>query len=381
MRRAASVALLASTVTCGAFGQGSPAPATMASDSRWSVSAEALFAWFKHSPTPVPIITDNYADAPDVNVMLGGGTLDTNVNAGFKLTGTYRVDSRMGLELSGFYFPTRSTSRSVSSTGLPGSIDLYLPYFDVTENRENVTEISYWPEYRGAAMVTLSNNFGGGEFNLTWSMPPQDAWRVDLLAGVRYLQLKESYTITTSSPYNPPNPVDIWNTTDAFDARNRFFGVQLGGRATWDQGPWVGSFVGKVALGSMQERVNISGFLETNDYNNYGPTQIFPGGYFALPTNSGDHSRSTFAIVPEVALNLGYRLTPQATVYVTGSFLYLSNVARPGEQINRNINTSQSVAWGNDPPATLVGQAQPGFSFVTTDFWATTVSVGFAYRF
>ena len=131
----------------------------------------------------------------------------------------------------------------------------------------------------------------------------------------------------------------------------------------------------------MQERVNISGFLETNDYNNYGPTQIFPGGYFALPTNSGDHSRSTFAIVPEVALNLGYRLTPQATVYVTGSFLYLSNVARPGEQINRNINTSQSVAWGNDPPATLVGQAQPGFSFVTTDFWATTVSVGFAYRF
>ena len=34
------------------------------------MSAEALFAWFKSSPTPVPIITDNYFDAPGVNVLL-----------------------------------------------------------------------------------------------------------------------------------------------------------------------------------------------------------------------------------------------------------------------------------------------------------------------
>ena len=165
---------------------------------------------------------------------------------------------------------------------------------------------------------------------MTWAMPPQDAWRVDLLGGFRFLQLRESYTITTSSPYNPPNPADIWNTTDAFDARNRFYGLQVGARAAYDQGPWVGSVIGKLALGTMQQRVSVNGSLETNDYNNYGPTQIFSGAYFALPTNSGDHSRNTFAVVPEIALNLGYRLTPQATVYVGYSFLYASNVARPG---------------------------------------------------
>ena len=139
--------------------------------------------------------------------------------------------------------------------------------------------------------------------------------------------------------------------------------------------------IGKLALGTMQQRVSVNGFLETNDYNNYGPTQIFSGGYFALPSNSGDHSRNTFAVVPEVALNLGYRLTPQATVYVGYSFLYASNVARPGEQINRNINPTQTVAYGNDPPVTPVGAAQPTFSFNTTDFWAQTLSIGFAYRF
>jgi hypothetical protein len=379
MRRIALVAWLASTATGAALAQGAPAP--MGSDNRWSVSAEALFGWFKKSPTPVPIITDNFLDVPEVNVLLGGGSVDTNPNPGLKIAGTYRIDSRLGVELSGFYMPTRSTSSSVSSTGEPGSIDLLLPFFDVVEGQENFTEISWWPEWRGSAQATLSNNLGGGELNLTWTMPPQDAWRVDLLGGFRFLQLRESYTINTSSPYNPPNPTDIWNTTDAFDARNRFYGLQAGLRAAYDQGPWVGSVLGKVALGTMQQRVSINGFLETNDYNNYGPVQIYPGGYFALPTNIGDYSRNTFAVVPEIALNLGYRFTPQATVYVGYSFLYMSNVARPGDQMNRNINPTQTVSYGNDPPVTPFGPAAPTFSFDTTDFWAQTLSVGLAYRF
>jgi hypothetical protein len=372
-------ALAAATASGAALAQGAPAPA--GGDGRWSVSAEALVAWFKGSPTPVPIVTDNYLDVPGVNVLLGGGTADTNPNAGFRITAAYRVDGRVGVEATGFYVPSRSTSSSVSSTGQPGSIDLLLPYFDVTLEQENVTEISWWPEYRGSAQATLSNNFGGGELNLTWAVPPQDGWRVDLLGGFRFLQLRESYTITTSSPYNAPNPADVWNTTDAFDARNRFYGLQVGARAAYDRGPWIGSVMGKVALGAMQQRVSVGGFLETNDYNDYGPTQSFSGGYFALPTNSGAHSRNTFAVVPEIAVGVGYRLTPQATVYAGYSFLYASNVARPGEQINRNVNPTQSVAYGNDPPAPLVGAAQPNFNFNTTDFWAQTLSVGVAYRF
>lgn len=379
MRRAAVMAVIAATWTGAAWAQGEPAP--MAAASRWSVSAEALFAWFKNSPTPVPIITDSYADDPNVNVLLGGGTMDTNPNYGFKLTGAYRFDNRLGVELAGFYIPSRSTSNGVSSTGLPGSIDLYLPYFDVLRGAENITEISYWPTYRGSAQATLENSLGGGELNLTWSLPPRDAWRVDLVGGFRYLQLRESYTITTSSPYNPPNPADIWNTTDAFDARNRFYGLQAGARTTFDQGPWVGGATAKIALGTMQQRVSVNGYLETNDYTNYGPTQIYPGGYFALPTNSGDHSRNTFAVVPEIAFNVGYRLTPQATVYVAYSLLYASDVARPGDQINRNINPSQTVSWGNDPPVSPVGPAQPTFGFTTTDFWAQSLSIGVAYRF
>ncbi len=107
----------------------------------------------------------------------------------------------------------------------------------------------------------------------------------------------------------------------------------------------------------MQQRVSVNGFLETNDYNDYGPTQTFPGGYFALPSNIGDllaqHVRGRAG---GRDLNLGYRLTPQATVYVGYSFLYASDVARPGEQVNRNINPTQTVSYGNDPPVIRGGR-------------------------
>jgi hypothetical protein len=348
---------------------------------RWSVSAEALLMWFKSSPTPVPIITDDYANLPGTKVLLGGGFVDTNPNAGVRITGTYRVDSRWGMELSGFYVPSRSTSSSVSSSGQLGSADLLLPYFDVTTNQESYTEISFSPDYRGEAKTTLDNNLGGFELNATWALAPQGGWKTDLLGGFRFLQLRESYTITTSSPFIPPNPADVWNTTDAFDTRNRFFGVQVGLRTWYDSGPWLATGTGKVALGNMQQRASISGFLETNDFNDHGVPQILPSGYFALPSNSGDHSRNTFAVVPEIGVSVGYRITPQATVYVGYAFLYASSVVRPGEQINRNINTTQSVSFAGDPPAKPVGALQPSFSFNSTDFWAQSVSLGFAYRF
>jgi hypothetical protein len=373
------VAVAAAAMGSMAWAQGG-APG-WSSDSRWSVSAEALLVWFKSSPTPVPIITDDYANSPNANVLLGGGSVDTNPNAGFKLSGTYRIDSRWGVELTGFYVPSRSTTSSVSSSGQLGSGDLLLPFFDVTTGKESYTEISFSPDYRGSAQATLDNNLGGFELNATWSMPVQGAWNLDLIGGLRFLQLRESYTIQTSSPYIPPNPADIWNTTDSFAARNRFYGAQIGIRAWYDSGPWVGSAVGKLALGSMQQQVSINGFLETNDFDNFEAAQTFPGAYFALPSNSGNHSRSEFAAVPEIALNVGYRITPQATIFVAYSFLYASNVARPGDQINRNINPTQSVAYGGDPPAKPAGALQPTFSFDTTDFWAQSLSLGFVYRF
>jgi Putative beta barrel porin-7 (BBP7) len=348
----------------------------------FTVGAEALIWWYKSSPTPVPVIISNgVVGRPETNVLLGGGNVDTNVNAGFRLFAGYAVNAQWGVEGDFFYLPQRSTSSSVSSSGADGSTDLLLPFYDVTRNHENFTEISFAPLYAGSAKVEFSNKLMGAEIMTVWAFSTATPWKVDLLGGFRWLQLKENYTITTSSPSIPPYPLDIWNTTDSFDASNNFYGAQFAARARYDQGPWVLNGVVKIGLGAMDQKVSVNGSLVTDEFAIGAATQTFPGGYFALPTNIGDHSRMVFAVVPEVKFNLGYRVTPATTVYVGYSFLYASNVARPGNQINRNINPTQSVSYVGDVPAILDGPAQPTFNFNSTSFWAQGVSIGLRVAF
>ena len=56
------------------------------------------------------------------------------------------------------------------------------------------------------------------------------------------------------------------------------------------------------------------------------------------------------------------------------SFIYWSNVSRPGDQIDLNVSPSQFPPY--DETATM-----PAFVQHTTDFWAQGINVGLDYRF
>ncbi len=131
----------------------------------------------------------------------------------------------------------------------------------------------------------------------------------------------------------------------------------------------------------MVQKVDVNGSLVTNDYTNFGPTVTYPGGYFALPTNIGSYSHTAFAVVPEVALNVGYRITPAVSLFAGYSFIYASSVVRPGNQISRNINWTQSTSYTEDPNAKLKGPALPTFQSNDSSFWAQGFNVGLAVRF
>jgi len=374
---AAPVALLLSLlVVSGAFAQ------TTGSDvGRFTIGAEALLWWFKSSPTPVPLVTNGTLDDPTTRVFLGGDSIDTGANPGFRVTAGYGLTERLGVEGSFFYIPPRSTSRSVASSGQPGSTDLILPFFDVNNGIENGTNISQARFFAGSATETLSNSLLGAELNASWALIPSGALRVDLLGGFRYLRLRETYTLTTSSPNIPPQPLDIWNTTDEFETTNNFYGAQVGARAKFDWGRWFATGTLKVGLGAMVQSVDIGGSLVTNDFNSFRAAQTFSGGYFALPSNIGSHTRAAFAVVPEIGLNVGYRITEWASVFAGYTMLYTNNVVRPGKQIDRSINDTQSVAISGDPAARLAGPARPSFTFNGSDFWAQGLNMGLAFRF
>ena len=123
----------------------------------------------------------------------------------------------------------------------------------------------------------------------------------------------------------------------------------------------------KLALGNTHSRIDINGSTTT-------AAGTFAGGLLALPSNMGVHTSDQFSMVPELGLTLGYDLTCHLRATVGYSFIYWSNVSRPGDQIDLNVSPSQF------PPTTQTA-TMPAFVQHTTDFWAQGINVGLDYRF
>jgi hypothetical protein len=173
--------------------------------------------------------------------------------------------------------------------------------------------------------------------------------------------------------------------SDRFDTRDQFYGGQVGLDAELRRGRWSLGLRSKVALGDMHEVVNIGGNqLLTGPRG--APQQAFQGGLLALSSNSGHHERDRFAAVPEVGLAVAYRLTDHVRVSAGYSFLYLSNVARPEDQVDgvldpRRIPNFAHLNPAEAPHPGFVSPARPLFEFHETDFWAQGVNFSLEFRF
>jgi hypothetical protein len=355
-------------------------PPTSSTEEPFYIGAEALLWWLKDSPAPPSLVSTGILGQLGTTVLLGGEDLNTHMHPGLRVTAGYREKERWGLEAGFFYLPSQSTSRSVSSSGQIGSQNLDIPFFDVTLPGENVTRLSRAGSFSGHAQEELSARLLGAELLGTANLVSTGAWRLDLLGGFRYSNLRETFSFTTNSPNIAP-PVDIFQTMDQFDTTNNFYGAQGGLRACSVWGHWTVSGTIKVALGAMVQSVDIDGFLLTNEFNGFGSPQRFPGGYFAQPTNMGNHTRTAFAVLPEIGLNVEYEVTRWMNIVLGYSFLYTNNVVRPGDQIDRAINPTQNASFTGVPNSRLVGPARPSFSFRGSDFWAQGLNVGVVIRF
>jgi hypothetical protein len=100
----------------------------------------------------------------------------------------------------------------------------------------------------------------------------------------------------------------------------------------------------------------------------------------AQPTNSGHLSKNHFAVLPEIGIKVGYQVTDNVRVYVGWDFLYASSVVRPGDQIDRSVNTNQLLTIAG-PGSVGNGPARPAPTFKPTDFWAFGVNAGLEWRF
>ena len=77
----------------------------------------------------------------------------------------------------------------------------------------------------------------------------------------------------------------------------------------------------------------------------------YAGGVFAQPTNMGAHDADHFAFVPEGDFAVGYAFASWGRVMIGYDVIYISDVARPGDQIDPGVNVYRSgVVQGASPP-------------------------------
>jgi hypothetical protein len=269
-----------------------------------------------------------------------------------------------------------------------------VPFFDPDLGAENTFVLASPGFVAGGALVTLTSRLQGAEANGLVTFLSRPGLRASVLAGFRYVDLRENLTFAnTSTGVQDPtaemsNNGLIVSTQDQFDTHNQFYGWQVGLSGEYRQGGLSVSAFAKLALGDMNEAVTVSGASATNFFNAPAggpftgvPTQVVPqSGIFAQPTNVGRITRHEIAVVPAVGVNVGYEVVSGLRVFVGYDFLYLSDVVRPGNQIDRTVSTAQTV------PGAVAGIApapgtRPVMILSGSEFWAQGLNVGLEYRY
>jgi hypothetical protein len=227
------------------------------------------------------------------------------------------------------------------------------------------------------SQVRISNFLQGAEANALFNLRRDAGFSANLIAGYRYLQLAENLSLT-----NNLDGIDFAkglfvHFEDNFETRNTFNGGQIGLGTQFRSGRWFLDASGKIALGQMNEVIDVFGRTAIMPFPG-SPMKVAQEGFFAQQSNSGLHSRNVLAYIPEVTLNVGVNVTSRISAFVGYNFIYVSNVLRPGDQIDRSVNLTQSSTIGL---GTLIGPARPTTQFNNTDFWAQGINFGFRVRF
>lgn len=387
------------------------------SDHRWWTTNEYLMWWIQPASVPIPIVSQIRPESisemlpgqgvpgaigtPGTEVVLGDEHMGMGDRAGGRFTLGYWLDDAqtVGVEGSYFFVGEESASRRVSSDGGPNSPVLGLPYYDVNSTALIILGapivfadvpgesfvLTASPEFMsGNHTLVLANRLQGLELNLVANRRSSQPRRLDLLAGLRWLQFDEEHRFTADSTIVAEDFLTGLNVrgTDLFDARNDFYGPQVGVRAEFQAYRLSLQLLGKVALGDMHEVVDVAGETQiTPPFPDIPPVEV-SGAFGAQPSNMGHHSRDTLAVIPEIGVRLAYPLNDRLRVFMAYDFLFASNVVRPSQQVDHAGNANraplaEALDLGGEGPT---GPLRPAFAFNNTSLWTQGINFGFELR-
>ncbi|HEX7376302.1 MAG TPA: BBP7 family outer membrane beta-barrel protein [Pirellulales bacterium] len=376
------------------IGSGLPDMVYMVTAKSW-FRADALLWWTKSMPVSQPIVTTgSLADSapgaigqPGTKVLFGANNYSYNYVGGIRLeTGVWFDPGRVvGVEAG--YFVLIEQERDYSNqSNIVGNPLIARPTINATTGVQTAYYDSLPGTVAGGVTVKLRSEFQGANCDGAFNLIQTRSVRVDGIGGFRYLNLAESMNVsdqfvdplggTRAFAGAPINFNDSLSVFDGIHTTNSFYGGGGGARFYYAEGRWYITALGKVALGPMQEVATVLGTSSQTDQT--GHTTTVPGGVLANSATMGRYYQSVFAVAPEGRLNFGYQITPLITMRVGYTFIYVSNVARPGDQVTRVVNPGQVPT---DRAYSPTASNLTAFQFHTSSYWAQGLNFGLDFRF
>ena len=342
----------------------------------------------------VPLVTTGPATNPTATTLFGNQEMDYGSFNGLNLDGGLWLDCRhtIGIEMGAFYFGRNELNPTFSSDAA-GTPFIARPFTSGLTNTTAVDFAAVPGAAAGSVGIETTSRLAGANLNFVKNLSNCEDYTVDYLFGVRYIDLAERLDVNqTTTPINggtlafnggslPPG-VGL-SLADSFYTRNQFYGGLFGTRGELRFGPVFIDMTNTVALGPNHEILQVYG--RTTALTPGGAT--VPGGLLAVgggnetvlaangqPTafphlgNIGRYTTNRFIVAPEVGLSAGAYVTSHIKLSVGYNFLYMTDVVRPGTQINQQINTRlvpSSPAFGSTS-----GQPVPTVNGAREDFYA-----------
>jgi hypothetical protein len=327
---------------------------------------------------------------PNTQILYGNEDILTSALHGARIRSGIWIDQNNMLGIQGEYFGfgTQSTRFSGQSDadGLP---ILARPFFNINPRdpftlipnppaRQDSQLVSFPDVLSGSIAIDANTQFQSASLAIRTNLagdtlgsnPRTQYSRVDMIAGYRYLRLRDRLGISqNSTSLNPLAPVSL-DIFDRFDTRNEFHGADLG--AVWQAGwnRWSLECLLRTGIGNVRQVVDIQGGTTITPEN--APAESYVGGLLAQQTNIGHTSQDRFAMLPEIGVTLGFRVLPHWQLTAGYTLLYWGSIARPGDQIDLDVNPDQLP-----PPLDPVeGPLRPAFEFHESDFWAQGMNIG-----
>jgi Putative beta barrel porin-7 (BBP7) len=361
-------------------------------------SGEFLLGWSRGGKLPI-LATENNVTGypsladPDTRIALGGTAGKPMDRGGARFTIGWAIGGspRAGFEVSYDFYGTQTLTDSVSGGGSSNNF-LGRPLLNPTTGAEDAVMIAH-PSLLGRLDMNLSSRLGGWSALGVVNLVRTENWALHALGGYRYFHLNEGLRLDQSGYYRAryadpainivagtPYPEVVHRTlsTDQIDVANRFHGALLGLRSELERGRFFISLDAKVSIGRVVEVVKISGqTVSVVEATSGQRITYFPGGVYGQPSNTGRFERSSFGVLPEGTLRAGIKFGSHSRLTVGYNFLYLNDVVRPGDQIDRTVDLSQSTA----DPLTLRASSRPGVPFERSSYWVQGLSFGLEWKY